>query len=70
MEKEELVINRIATLSSEVSGIKNAYSFGNNPDILSNTSQLPAILFWPFNFDAHQSGHHGTFTNELHIRGS
>lgn len=64
--REQNLINTLAGEFRQISGIKNAYNFAENPDTLSD-SQLPAVLFVPTNFDASLKAHHGRHKNDIVI---
>ena len=64
--REENLINQLASEFRQISGIKNAYSFAENPDTLSD-AQLPAVLFVPTIFDSALFAHHGINKNEIEI---
>lgn len=66
--KEQTIINILADEFRNVSGIKNAYDFAENPDTLSN-SQLPAVLFFPAQFITQQKAHHNVYQNEFEVAG-
>jgi hypothetical protein len=66
---EEMIINKLATHVGAISGIQNAYTFGNNPDSLPNSS-IPAQVFYPMQSDYTEGGHHNIWSNTVRIRGS
>lgn len=64
--KEQVIINTLADEFRNVSGIKNAFDFAENPDTLNN-SQLPAVMFFPAQFTSQQKAHHNVHRNEFEI---
>lgn len=64
--REQALINTLANEFREISGIKNAYNFAENPDTLSE-SQLPAVLFVPTSFNSSLFAHHNHHKNEIVI---
>ena len=64
--REEDLIDTLASEFRQISGIKNAYNFAENPDTLTD-SQLPAVLFVPTSFDSELFAHHGRYKNEILI---
>ena len=63
---EQAIINELATQFESISGIKNAFPFASNPDTLTN-SQLPAVIFFPAQFESRLAAHHNRHRNEFEV---
>lgn len=65
---EEQIINKLATHSGAIDGVKNAYGFAAIPNGLIR-DQLPAIVFWPSGGSMARKAHYNRWTNEVEISG-
>lgn len=61
---EELIVNKIAQWERSIEGIKNSYSYSQNPDNLS-VSQLPAVLHFIPQVNIKHKGSYNRWQNDF-----
>lgn len=59
-------INNLALIEAGISGVKNAFGFAQNPDVL-NTSMLPCVLHFPPMFRSKPRAMHNLWDNQITI---
>ena len=64
---EETITNQLASLERSIAGVKNSYSYSQNPDALS-TAMLPAVIHYIPSFESNLKAHHNVWNNQFVVR--
>lgn len=65
---EEQIINKLAEHAGTIEGVRNSYSFAQNPDGLV-AANVPAFVFFPAEAQMQERGHFNFWTNTYNITG-
>ena len=64
---ETLLVNQIATYERSIAGVKNSFSYAQNPDSLPNAA-LPAVIHYCPSFTAEPRAHFNVWSNKIVVK--